>query len=170
MILFLYQKLREAKVELMRFLIIGGLSTILNYLVFLALLHGLNFNYLIANALGFIAGVGFGYPFNKKWTFGHQQKNSRPLSIRDMTSWHEPRHASLQRTQSRISMGHTGNSLLPKYCLVYLASLLLSIIFLKIAVGLVGISPEIANIFAICLTTCTNFLGTKFFVFKKSAI
>jgi putative flippase GtrA len=73
-IFFLYQKLREAKVELIRFLIIGGLSTILNYLVFLALLHGLNFNYLISNSLEFIAGVSFGYLFNKKWTFGHQQK------------------------------------------------------------------------------------------------
>ena len=169
MILFLCQKLLRAKVELIRFLIIGGLSTILNYLVFLALLHGLNFNYLIANSLGFIAGVSFGYPFNKKWTFGHQQKNSQPLSIRDTTSWHET-FQELRVTPSRMSMEHTGNSLLPKYCLVYLASLLLSIIFLKIAVGIVGISPETANIFAICLTTCTNFLGTKFFVFKKLAI
>jgi hypothetical protein len=96
-------------------------------------------------------------------------KKSRLLSIRDKTSWHDTFRA-LWGTTSRISMEHAGNSLLPKYCLVYLASLLLSIIFLKIAVGIVGIAPEIANIFAICLTTCTNFLGTKFFVFKKLAI
>jgi putative flippase GtrA len=30
-----------------------------------------------------------------------------------------------------------------------------------------GLSPELANFLAIGITTCTNFIGTKFFVFKK---
>ena len=53
------------------------------------------------------------------------------------------------------------------YFLVYIFSLALSLVFLKIAVGIFHISPEIANLLAICLTTCTNFIGTKFYVFKK---
>ncbi len=52
------------------------------------------------------------------------------------------------------------------YLVTYLVSLILSLIFLKIAVEYCGIAPEIANILAIILTTCTNFIGTKFFVFK----
>jgi putative flippase GtrA len=56
---------------------------------------------------------------------------------------------------------------LVNYYFVYILSLILSLIFLKIAVGLIGIDARIANIFAIGITTCTNFLGTKLFVFKK---
>jgi putative flippase GtrA len=54
-----------------------------------------------------------------------------------------------------------------KYFLIYLGSLAISIIFLKITVELIGINPKIGNILSIALTTCTNFFGTKFLVFKK---
>jgi putative flippase GtrA len=54
-----------------------------------------------------------------------------------------------------------------KYFLIYLGSLAISIIFLKITVKLIGINPKIGNILSIALTTCTNFFGTKFLVFKK---
>ena len=53
-----------------------------------------------------------------------------------------------------------------KYYSVYVVSLSLSLLFLKITVGVFGIDPRIANIFAIGLTTCTNFLGLKFIVFR----
>lgn len=53
------------------------------------------------------------------------------------------------------------------YNAVYLTSLILSLFFLKIVVGIFGINPKIANMFAIVITTCTNFLGIKFIVFKK---
>lgn len=56
-----------------------------------------------------------------------------------------------------------------KYWSVYLISLLLSLIFLKIVVDYLGIQPEFANIVSIGLTTITNFVGTKFFVFKNDS-
>ena len=52
------------------------------------------------------------------------------------------------------------------YIATYLFSLAISLIFLRFAVESLGIIPEIANILAIGITTCTNFIGTKFFVFK----
>jgi putative flippase GtrA len=54
-----------------------------------------------------------------------------------------------------------------EYLAVYLTSLMISIAFLKITVDGFGIIPEIAFILSIGITTCTNFLGTKFLVFKK---
>lgn len=54
------------------------------------------------------------------------------------------------------------------YFLVYIFSLILSLIFLKIVVEYVGIDPRIAYILSIGLTTCTNFIGTRFFVFKHA--
>ena len=67
---------------------------------------------------------------------------------------------------------HSNSSwaLLVKYNMVYLFSLILSLLILKIAVARFGISPELGNIFAIVITTCTNFLGLKYFVFKKVII
>ncbi|MCS7005744.1 MAG: GtrA family protein [Cytophagales bacterium] len=53
-----------------------------------------------------------------------------------------------------------------KYFGVYIASLLLSLGFLYVCVEVIKISANIANLFAICLTTMTNFLGTKFLVFR----
>ncbi len=52
------------------------------------------------------------------------------------------------------------------YGLVYLGSLALSLVFLYLAVDCVGLDARIANVLSIGLTTCTNYIGTKFFVFK----
>ena len=59
------------------------------------------------------------------------------------------------------------NSLLWKYFSLYLFSLLISLIFLKITVDYIALNAEIANLLAIGITTCINFIGTKFVVFKK---
>lgn len=53
------------------------------------------------------------------------------------------------------------------YLFVYIVSLILSIIFLRIVVGFLGVDARIANILSIGLTTCTNFIGTKLVVFRK---
>lgn len=53
-----------------------------------------------------------------------------------------------------------------KYFTIYMLSLLLSLIFLKCTVYIIGLDPKVANILAIGLTTCTNFIGIKIMVFK----
>lgn len=121
------------KKQFSKFLLVGLGSTAVNYGVFLIFL---NFShYLLASAIGFIAGVFFGFFLNKNWTFSSSDIEARSILIH--------------------------------YFAVYLFSLCLSLIFLRITVGALGIPPQIANFLAICLTTCTNFIGTKFFVFKK---
>jgi putative flippase GtrA len=54
-----------------------------------------------------------------------------------------------------------------KYISFYLSSLVLGSILLRIFVEFFGLIPEIANLLAISITTCVNFLGIKFLVFKK---
>lgn len=51
-----------------RFILVGGISTIINYSVFYAL-FSLGYNYLIASAVGYIVGAVFGYVFNARLTF-----------------------------------------------------------------------------------------------------
>ena len=54
-----------------------------------------------------------------------------------------------------------------KYIIVYFLSLVLSLYVLNILVDNMEIDARIANIFVIILTTVTNFLGLKFYVFRK---
>jgi putative flippase GtrA len=122
------------KKQFFRFIVIGMLSTIVNYACFYAFLTLLSVNYIIASAAGFILGVFAGYFFNKSWTFEVTEKSKANVV---------------------------------KYYFVYIASLILSLAFLKVTVGHMGISAKIANIIAIGITTCTNFIGIKFWVFKK---
>lgn len=61
--------------------------------------------------------------------------------------------------------GH--RDIIVKYFLVYLASLVIGMICLKILVDYFHLSPELANFLIIGVTTCTNFVGVKFLVFKK---
>lgn len=62
---------------------------------------------------------------------------------------------------------HSMKVIIP-YITVYLISLILSLILLKIQVEILNINPKIANFICICFTTVTNFLGTKIFVFRNS--
>jgi uridine kinase/putative flippase GtrA len=57
-----------------------------------------------------------------------------------------------------------------KYFMVYLFSLLLGLAILKTAVSDYSLNPSIGNIISIAFTTITNFLGCKFFVFRKTHI
>ena len=54
-----------------------------------------------------------------------------------------------------------------RYYIIYLLSLGLSLGFLKITVEYFSMDARIANILAIGITTCTNFIGSKYFVFRK---
>lgn len=54
-----------------------------------------------------------------------------------------------------------------KYFGMYGFSLLLSLFLLKISVEVFLFSPELGNIFSIVVTTCVNFMGLKYLVFKK---
>ncbi|MDX2083752.1 MAG: GtrA family protein [Rickettsiales bacterium] len=55
--------------QALTFLLIGGLSTLISYSVFILCLHQFHFHYLVANAFGFTTSIGFNYQSNKRWTF-----------------------------------------------------------------------------------------------------
>ncbi len=121
--------------EAVKFIIIGIFGTAVNYGVFYTIYKFIGVNYTISSAIGFIAGVFAGFPFNKNWTF-QSDKNTRKVII--------------------------------PYFTIYLMSLGISIALLNIQVKLLNINPLIANVVCICVTTVTNFIGTKLFVFKNT--
>ena len=63
------------KEHLTKFLIIGFFSTLLNYSIFYIFLEIFKFFYIISSCLGFLAGVFFGFYFNKIWTYNNSNKS-----------------------------------------------------------------------------------------------
>ncbi|MCP4050644.1 MAG: GtrA family protein [bacterium] len=118
----------------MKFIVVGILCTIVNYLVFFVLLDFLHWHYLLSSGTGFFSGVLVGYFFNRAWTFQIEDKSK---------------------------------TLLIKYSFVYICSLIISLAFLRLSVGVLGVNAKIANVIAIGITTCTNFSGIKFWAFGK---
>ncbi len=55
--------------EIIKFLIVGGVSTALNYSSFFILLKMFELNYLLSSSIGYIFGLVLGYSLNKNWTF-----------------------------------------------------------------------------------------------------
>ena len=55
--------------QLQRFLITGGISTVISYSIFLFSIHLLGLHYILANILAFCISVIFSYNFNKRWSF-----------------------------------------------------------------------------------------------------
>ncbi|MBP9885970.1 MAG: GtrA family protein [Leptospiraceae bacterium] len=55
--------------KLIKFLFVGGFSTIVNYLSFFVLFEYFLVQYLIASVIGYITGIFFSYFLNKKWTY-----------------------------------------------------------------------------------------------------
>jgi len=55
--------------QFQRFLVIGGISTVLNYSTYYFLIEGLKYPYVPSYITGYFAGLAFGYIYNRKWTF-----------------------------------------------------------------------------------------------------
>jgi putative flippase GtrA len=121
--------------EIILFLIVGGVSTVVNYLVFLLSFKIAGIWYLISSWIGYFAGVLFGYLLNSIYTF----------------------NAGSQISGKNIA----------SYLGIYLLSLLIGTVLLYAFVEFGKITPLISNILVICQTTVTNYLGCKFFVFRK---
>ena len=69
-------KMTEAigKSSFVRFCLVGGVSTLLNYSVFFFLLTFFGIDYMISSAAGYISGVFLGFGLNRSFTFGSQSK------------------------------------------------------------------------------------------------
>jgi putative flippase GtrA len=60
--------------QFIKFVVVGVLSTMVNYGLFYILLTYSHLDYKIASAIGFIAGVCAGFLLNKSWTFSNDSE------------------------------------------------------------------------------------------------
>ena len=123
---------------LARFLLVGGASTLANYLSFALLFKFELVDYRQASALGYVFGLALGYFLNKNWAFKYNEGHY------------------LMRYLNTTS-----------FLFVYIVSLYYSHVWLNYLVSSLNFSPFIANLAAIGISTVTNYLGCKFIVFNS---
>ena len=63
-------KLKISNSQFFRFVIVGSISTIINYSSFYLFYTFLTINYVVSSATGYVAGLLVGFVINKSWTFG----------------------------------------------------------------------------------------------------
>ncbi len=122
-----------------KFVVVGVLSTILNYAVFAVLLRGLHVQYLVASAIGYCSGLIFGYFLNRNWTFASEK-------------------AAGGQAQSREFV---------LYLAIYLFSLGVGLLLLRLLTHRLGVDPRLGNLLVIAVETTINFLGLRFLVFSQ---
>ncbi|MCB1176681.1 MAG: GtrA family protein, partial [Leptospiraceae bacterium] len=65
----LIKNFEKIKVRLFKFLLVGGICTIINYIIFYVLYKYYGINYIVSSATGYIIGLIIGYYINKFWTY-----------------------------------------------------------------------------------------------------
>lgn len=67
---------QTARQEFQRFIVVGIVSTIVNYGFFYTI-FGLSGRYILASSAGYIAGLIVGYALNRNWTFGDKKADQK---------------------------------------------------------------------------------------------
>lgn len=127
---------KQLKNQIVRFIIVGSCSTAVNYAIFYVSLYFLHIHYLFASSIGYISGFGIGYLSNRNWTFVHHKALNQ-------------RHRELFR-----------------YFIMNITSLSLSLLSLHFLVDILLLPAWLSNIMALGVSTTSNFIGSKWFVFS----
>lgn len=123
--------------ETFLYLVFGGLTTVVDFVVYL-LLTNFSVNYMIANVVAWCFAVIFAYVTNKTFVFNSKSKDKETLF-----------DEILDFVSARLF------------------SLVFSLIFIYIAVTLLGANELIAKIFSSVFVVIINYVLSKFYIFKK---
>lgn len=69
---------KATTLQAVKFLIVGGVSTVINYGSFFILLTWLHWHYLVASVVGYVLGLIFGYILNRNWSFAEHKQVRMP--------------------------------------------------------------------------------------------
>lgn len=119
-----------------RFLLVGGLNTVVGYGVYALLLY-LGVNYLIANTISTIVGVAHSYLWNRFFTFKSKEKAGAEIV---------------------------------RFVSVYIVSYLIGMGTLYIFKQVLNISPYIAGLINLVITTLISWFGHKYFSFNDKIL
>ena len=129
--------MKKTIVQFIKFGIVGGMNTILSYLIYLGLVS-LGIHYLIADSIAFVITVFISYLLNGCFVFGCKGKRKFDFF-----------------------------ELIRVYASYSFSSLFLSLFLLWIEVELLGIPKQIAPMISLFFTIPVNFILNKFWAYRK---
>ena len=124
--------------EIIVYLIVGGMTTVVSFLSYFLFSYICSINYLVSNFLSWVCAVAFAYITNKIWVF--QNHNF---------------HFSYIKKECISFVGSR------------VATLLIDMIIMFAMVSLLHTNDLIAKVVVQVVVTILNYLFSKFFVFKN---
>lgn len=67
--------------QILRFLVVGGTATVIDYSIFAILTQFLNIHYLVAQVISFTISLMFNYVASTKWVFNANKQNKKQIII-----------------------------------------------------------------------------------------
>ncbi len=128
---------REHK-EGMRYLIFGGISTVLNVIIFAICSKVVHFSTVVSNTIAWIIAVLFAYVTNKLYVFDSKTKEKKALA-REIVSFLGAR----------------------------VLTLVLETAFLKLVIDMLGFNEILMKIISNILVIILNYVFSKLFIFKN---
>lgn len=129
-----YRKHQEG----MRYLVFGGLATVVNIIIFAICGKILNFSTTISNIIAWILSVLFAYTTNKLWVFESKTENKKDL-IKEIASFFGAR----------------------------IFTLVVETIFLWAVIDKLGFNDILMKILSNIIVIILNFILSKIWIFKK---
>ena len=130
----LYRVHREG----MRYLVFGGLTTVINILVFAICSKVINLSTEVSNTIAWIIAVLFAYVTNKLYVFDSKTNKKQEL-LKELASFFSAR----------------------------IFTLVLETIFLKIVIDKLGFNEILMKIISNIIVIILNYVFSKIFIFKK---
>lgn len=130
--------MNEERYAIMMYLVMGGITTLINIVAFWLCNSALGINYSIATVIAWIFSVLFAYISNKLYVF-ESRNGSLTTLIREIVSF----------------VGFR------------LVSLLMDLLVMYICVSLLSMNPLLSKILANIVVLIANYAFSKWFIFKK---
>lgn len=128
----------ERYYSILMYLVMGGITTLINIVTFYLFNSTFGLNYTIANIIAWIFAVLFAYISNKLYVF-------------------ESKHSSISELLQEIS----------SFFGFRVLSLFMDLAVMFICISLIHINPLIAKILANVVVLIANYIFSKLFIFKK---
>ena len=124
--------------DILSYLFFGGLTTVVNYLIYLPCLYVLDWSATVSNVVAWVFAVAFAYLTNKPFVFKSHD-------------W------SMKTVLPELS----------KFVTCRIGSGLLETLFLFVTVDLAGWNGALMKLITSVLVIIVNYIGSKLLVFKK---
>ena len=124
--------------EIIAYLFFGGLTTVVNIVVYFICTSVLDLNYLVANAISWVVSVAFAYVTNRTWVFESKVKGFSAI-MREITTF----------VGCRLLSG------------------VMDMAIMFISVDMIGIQDSVAKFITQIVVVVLNYIFSKLIIFRK---